>query len=138
MFEGDMLLPNLEFNPDFEGKPDANLLSLEESVLENRRKMLERERQERSEEREEEEDTETRASEALLDSDSLLQLAQEKNWLHSRSFWVPRRIRDLDPKWEANSDPYFYESDSDGEQPAGRAPAYNGYYHSHPAGGAFY
>lgn len=30
MFEGDMLLPNLEFNPEFEGKLDANLLSLEE------------------------------------------------------------------------------------------------------------
>ena len=30
MFEGDMLLPNLEFNPEFEGKDKLNLLNLED------------------------------------------------------------------------------------------------------------
>ena len=30
MFEGEMLLPNLANNPEFEGKPEANLLSLED------------------------------------------------------------------------------------------------------------
>ena len=30
MFEGEMLLPNLDYNPEFEGKSEANLLSLEE------------------------------------------------------------------------------------------------------------
>lgn len=28
MFEDEMLLPNLDYNPEFHGKPDANLLSL--------------------------------------------------------------------------------------------------------------
>ena len=30
MFEGDMLLPNLDFNPEFEGKTEQNLLNLNE------------------------------------------------------------------------------------------------------------
>lgn len=40
MFEGDMLLPNLDYNPNFEGKTEANLLSLEEQVLENHRRRM--------------------------------------------------------------------------------------------------
>ena len=32
MFEGNMLLPNLDFNPDFDGKDEANLLNLEEAA----------------------------------------------------------------------------------------------------------
>jgi len=61
MFEDEMLLPNLEFNPEFEGKHEANnLLSLSDDV------------QDRDA------------------GDSLLSLAQQANWLHSRSLWVPR------------------------------------------------
>ena len=40
MFEGDMLLPNLDYNPNFEGKTESNLLSLEEQVLENHRRRM--------------------------------------------------------------------------------------------------
>ena len=42
MFEGDMLLPNLDFNPEFEGAQDANLLSLEhEKSIESSEKEME-------------------------------------------------------------------------------------------------
>mmetsp|Transcript_20769 Transcript_20769/g.25404 ORF Transcript_20769/g.25404 Transcript_20769/m.25404 type:complete len:87 (-) Transcript_20769:314-574(-) len=34
MFEGEMLLPNLDFNPAFEGKVDGKLLSLEDEARE--------------------------------------------------------------------------------------------------------
>ena len=34
MFESDMLLPNLEFNPEFEGSTEANLLNLEDDEAE--------------------------------------------------------------------------------------------------------
>ena len=40
MFEGDMLLPNLDYNPNFEDKTESNLLSLEEQVLENHRRRM--------------------------------------------------------------------------------------------------
>jgi hypothetical protein len=34
MFEDNMLMPNLDFNPEFDGKIEANLLSLEENGTE--------------------------------------------------------------------------------------------------------
>ena len=77
-----------------------------------------------------------------MGSDKLLQLAQDGNWLHSRSFWTPKRIRELEPKWETNSDPFFYEEDkADGYQYANRVPAHaRRYYESNMylAGEPFY
>ena len=70
MFEGDMLLPNLDYNPNFEGKTEANLLSLEEQVLENhRRKMQELELKQQHEL------VSASDSETEVGSDQLLQLA---------------------------------------------------------------
>ena len=62
MFEGEMLLPNLANNPTYEGKSEANLLNLEDGEKE----------------------------ESEQDEPTLLSLAQNDNWLHSRSMWVPK------------------------------------------------
>lgn len=61
-----MLLPNLEYNPDFEGGPEANLLSLEDEVT----------------------------AEDNPATEKLLTLAQTPNWIHPRSDWIRKSHRD--------------------------------------------
>ena len=70
MFEGDMLLPNLDYNPNFEGKTEANLLSLEEQVLENHRRKMQELELKQQHELVSDSDSETEVG-----SDQLLQLA---------------------------------------------------------------
>ena len=72
-----MLLPNLEFNPEYEGKHANDLLSLE-------------------------------AQEAQQAEDSLLSLAQQANWLHSRSYWVPKSTRTYNRDWRYRDEEQSY------------------------------
>ena len=62
MFEGEMLLPNLEFNPGFDGNVDTDLLHLKEDEILD----------------EEEHVTEQKYL-------ALMQREQDGNWLHSHS-----------------------------------------------------
>jgi len=73
MFEGEMLLPNLANNPEFEASNKANLLSLEDGEKLNNSY-------------EDDGDHE----EAPMSHDHLLSLAQSANWLHGRSMWNPK------------------------------------------------
>ena len=64
MFEDNMLLPNLEFNPDFEG----NMLNLKEVG--------------------------NQAREAEIEPDYLMSLVQRSNGLIPHRRWVPRSQRE--------------------------------------------
>ena len=75
MFEGEMLLPNLANNPEFEASNKANLLSLEDGEI-----------GEQNNNKEDNSDHE----EAPMSHDHLLSLAQSANWLHGRSMWKPK------------------------------------------------
>lgn len=84
MFEGEMLLPNLDFNPEFEGKLDANLLSLEdlEALVASR-------------------EAEYLMSLAQQEHDqNNRQRGQQANRLSPYRYWVPRYLRDFESKDE--------------------------------------
>ena len=95
-----MLLPNLDFNPEFEGAQDANLLSLEheKSTTDSSDKEME-----------------------MIRDQALLSLSQSSenglplgNWLHSRRMWVPKSHRQRlqeQREQESESDMLWYALD---------------------------